>query len=132
MHVRRYLPSTAPRYHMVMMRMNMRILVLVMCLCTTWCFGMLSPEGSDVTGGGIEVKIDDSSVHEGAASTDIAMVMPRISMGAATDGTLDISNYDDVAVTDSAAVDSAQEKRSSLDARMVRVKGREVSCVDNG
>ena len=51
-------------------------------------------------------------------------------MGVATDGTLDMSNG--LAVMDSVAVDSAQEERSSLDARMVRVKGRKVSCVDNG
>ena len=125
-----HLPSIAPRYHMVMMRMNMRILVLVMCLCTTWCFGMLPRQSMGGAKGDFDVGTDDSSDHADAPVMDIAVPMPRNSMGIATDGTLDIS--DGVAVTDSAAVDSAQEKRSSLDARMVRVKGREVSCVDNG
>ena len=77
--------------------------------------------------------MDDHSDHAGAPVTDNAVTAPRNSiMAAHKDDTDDMSNYDDAAVVDSAAAGSAQEELSSLDARRVRVKGREVSCVDNG
>ena len=115
-----------------MMRMSMRILVLVMCLCTTWCFGMLPRQSMGGAKGDFDVGTEDSSDHADAPVVDIAVPMPCNSMRSATDGTDDNRNYDDIAVMDIAAADSAQVKPPSLDARMVRVKGREVSCMDNG